>query len=224
MLRLGLAATVVATTLLAGCAHQAPSRRSEPPRKGEREKGDASWYGHPYHGRRTASGEVYDMHGLTAAHRNLPFGTVVRVERRDTGADVTVRINDRGPFVRGRIIDLSYAAAQKIGLDVDGVAPVVITVVGFADTPTPPRSQPAPILPGHDAGCVWIQVGAFSDLGNARRAVDWLRDHDYPAVLIEGPDGLQRVRVGPYDKADDAARELKKLRREYPPANLVDCG
>lgn len=220
---LRVAATAVLVAVLGGCAHQAPRPRTEPPRKGEREKGDASWYGHPYHGRRTASGEVYDMHDLTAAHRTLPFGTVVRVERRDTGAEVEVRINDRGPFVRGRVIDLSYAAARRIRLDVDGVAPVTVTVVGFEREP-PRDTSPPPVPPGHDADCVWIQVGAFGDLGNARRAVDWLRDHGYHAVLVEGPDGLQRVRVGPYDDGDDAERDLDKLRREYPPASLVDCG
>ena len=133
-------------TLLAGCAHRAappgtttpptrpaapaPTPAVEPVEKGWTEKGIASWYGEPYHGRRTASGEVYDMHAMTAAHKTLPFGSVVRVERRDTGDDVKVRINDRGPFIEGRIIDLSFAAAKKVGLDVDGVAPVRIKVVG----------------------------------------------------------------------------------------------
>ncbi len=214
---LGLAAGV----LLAGCAHRGPAPRSEPPSRGERERGDASWYGHPYHGRRTASGEVYDMHRLTAAHRTLPFGTVVRVERRDTGADVRVRINDRGPFVRGRIIDLSYEAARRIGLDVDGVAPVTVTVVGFEETPArrdPPRSR------GPRPECAWVQVGAFGDPTNARRAVERLRDEGWTVVVVEGPDGLDRVRVGPFDDLDEAGRALGKLRRRYPPATLVDCG
>ena len=122
----------------AGCAHRkatGPVTTAEdvqqrdiveppPVKPGRTEKGIASWYGEPYHGRRTASGEVYDMHAMTAAHKTLPFGSVVRVERRDTGDDVKVRINDRGPFIEGRIIDLSFAAAKKVGLDVDGVAPV----------------------------------------------------------------------------------------------------
>jgi len=83
------------------------------------------------------------MHEMTAAHKSLPFGTVVEVARRDTGADVTVRINDRGPFIEGRIIDLSYAAAQDIGLDVDGVAPVKIKVVGReVALPAPPETTP----------------------------------------------------------------------------------
>jgi rare lipoprotein A len=218
ILSLGLAAGL----LLAGCAHRGPSAPTEPPRKGSREKGDASWYGHPYHGRQTASGETYDMHDLTAAHRTLPFGTVVRVERRDTGADVTVRINDRGPFVRGRIIDLSFKAARKIGLDVDGVAPVTVTVVGFEETP--PRRPPPRRSSDRGPECAWVQVGAFGDPGNARRAVEWLRGEGYTVVVVEGPDGLDRVRVGPFDDLDEAERALGKLRRRYPPAAVVACG
>ena len=117
-----------------------PSKQPKPKivgesKKGATEKGLASWYGEPYHGRRTASGEIYDMHEMTAAHRTMAFGTVVKVTRKDTGAEVKVRVTDRGPFIKGRIIDLSYAAAKKIGLDIDGVAPVKVKVVGFEDNP-----------------------------------------------------------------------------------------
>ncbi|WP_456414082.1 septal ring lytic transglycosylase RlpA family protein [Oceanithermus profundus] len=97
------------------------------------EEGVASWYGPNFHGRRTASGEVFDMYAYTAAHRTLPFGSVVRVTRLDTGARVTVRINDRGPFKKNRILDLSYAAAREIGLIRTGTARVRIEVVGFED-------------------------------------------------------------------------------------------
>jgi rare lipoprotein A len=93
------------------------------------EKGDASWYGEKFHGRRTASGEIYDMYKLTAAHRTLPFGTLVKVTHRRTGRSVVVRINDRGPSIRSRIIDLSYASAKQLGIIREGVAPVVIEVV-----------------------------------------------------------------------------------------------
>ena len=105
------------------------------------------------------------MHQLTAAHKTLAFGSVVKVSRRDTGADVKVRINDRGPFIEGRIIDLSYAAARKIDLDVDGVAPVKIKVVGHAETPAKkPPSGEGP------EDCFWVQVGAFGESANADRA------------------------------------------------------
>ena len=95
--------------------------------------GIASWYGAPYHGQRSASGEIYDQEKLTAAHRTLPFGTRVRVRRLDRDGSIVVRINDRGPFVKSRIIDLSHAAAARLGMTGGGVAPVTLEVVG-----TPP--------------------------------------------------------------------------------------
>ncbi len=93
--------------------------------------GYASWYGPKFHGRKTASGEPYNMHALTAAHKSLPFGTLVRVTNLENGKSVVVRINDRGPYVAGRIIDLSYAAAKKIGLDKIGVAKVRLEIIGY---------------------------------------------------------------------------------------------
>jgi len=93
--------------------------------------GVASWYGPSFNGRRTASGEVFDMYALTAAHRSLPFGTLVRVTRLDNGASVVVRINDRGPFKKDRVIDLSYSAALKIGLVASGTAMVRLEVVSW---------------------------------------------------------------------------------------------
>jgi rare lipoprotein A len=194
-------------------------------KKGKTEKGLASWYGEPYHGRRTASGEVYDMHEMTAAHRTLAFGTVVKVERRDTGAEVKVRINDRGPFVRGRIIDLSFAAAKKIGLDRDGVAPVKITVIGFDETPKKTAKEKARAVE-HPKGadCFWVQVGAFGDISNARRAERRLEDAGETAVIIEGPNGLHRVRLGPFDNAKDATKALERIGADWPEAKVVPCG
>lgn len=93
------------------------------------EKGIASWYGAPYHGQRSASGEIYDQEKLTAAHRTLPFGTRVRVRRLDGDESVVVRINDRGPFVKSRIIDLSHAAAARLGITGGGLAPVTLELV-----------------------------------------------------------------------------------------------
>ena len=93
------------------------------------EQGIASWYGHPYHGRPTSSGEIYNMYAMTAAHRTLPFGTEVRVHDLDDGRDVSVRINDRGPFVNGRIIDLSYAAAKAMGMLGAGTAMVRLEIL-----------------------------------------------------------------------------------------------
>jgi rare lipoprotein A len=109
------------------------TRAGTPVKLGWEQSGEASWYGEPYHGRRTASGEIYDMHKLTAAHQTLPMGTRVVVTHRETGRSVEVRINDRGPFKRGRILDLSYAAAQRLGVVGPGVGPVRLVVVGLAD-------------------------------------------------------------------------------------------
>jgi peptidoglycan lytic transglycosylase len=122
----------LAVLLATGCSTTS-ARSATPVRLGWEQSGEASWYGVPYHGRQTASGEIYDMYKLTAAHPTLPMGTRVVVTHRQTGRAVEVRINDRGPFKRGRIIDLSYAAAQRLGLVGPGVIPVRIVVVGLAD-------------------------------------------------------------------------------------------
>lgn len=111
---------------LAGCGHILGPRKSYRDRV---QTGIASWYGAKYHGRMCASGEVFDMYKLTAAHRELPFGTRVRVSNLDNGRSVIVRINDRGPFIRGRIIDLSYASARKIGMIKHGTARVRVEIL-----------------------------------------------------------------------------------------------
>lgn len=122
-----IAATFLIAVLLAtaGCA----SRPAPRPEDGARIDGLASWYGREFHGRPTASGERYDMHELTAAHRTLPFGTRVRVTNLENGRSVRVRINDRGPFVDGRIIDLSYGAAKKIAMVKAGVVRVRLEIL-----------------------------------------------------------------------------------------------
>lgn len=120
-------------TLVGGAPASEPFRRPEPPETiGSRawsQTGVASWYGDPFHGRETASGEVYDMERLTAAHQTLPFGTRIRVENLDNGMTVTVRVNDRGPFVDGRILDVSRRAARELGMIGPGTAHVRITVL-----------------------------------------------------------------------------------------------
>jgi rare lipoprotein A len=187
--------------------------------EGWTEKGIASWYGEPYHGRRTACGEIYDMYELTAAHKTLAFGSVVKVTRRDTGADVKVRVNDRGPFIEGRIIDLSFAAAKKIDLDRDGVAPVKIKVVGRASAP-----KRQPVRAEEPADCFWVQVGAFSDPGNARRAETELERDGETAVMLEGVDDLWRVRVGPFDEEKLAERARNRITDAWPGAHVIPCG
>jgi rare lipoprotein A len=140
-----------ALLVLTGCATtRVAVPPSAPPRLGAEERGQASWYGEPFHGRRTSSGEVFNMYQLTAAHRTLPLGTRVRVTHLGNGRSVEVRINDRGPFVGGRIIDVSYAAAQRLSAVGAGVFPVRLRVVALPDSarePPGPRAEPARVRP-----------------------------------------------------------------------------
>ncbi len=131
-------------------------------------RGVSSWYGPNFHGKQTSNGERYNMHGMTAAHKTWPMDTMVRVHNLKNGKSVVVRINDRGPFVSGRIIDCSYAAGKAIGLDKTGIAPVKLTVLGFAGKvyhapkPTAQKpSTPAPQLPRVHLSDFGVQVGAF---------------------------------------------------------------
>jgi rare lipoprotein A len=156
--RLWMAAMVLALALLAGCSTVTPPPSPVPgpapgqPAEGYEEVGVASWYGAQHHGKRTASGEVFDMNQLTAAHRTLPFGTRVRVTNRDNNQSTEVRINDRGPFVKGRILDVSYAAARQLGALGSGTFPVRLRILSLPTTPastTPldPRLGPYTLLP-----------------------------------------------------------------------------
>ncbi len=187
---------------------RAPRPQPTPATIVQGEEGIASWYGHPYHGRRTASGEIYDMYGISAAHRTLPFGTRVRVHDLENGRDLEVRINDRGPFVEGRIIDLSYSAAQAIHMP--GTALVRLEILG------PESGGGTPAEPGIFA----VQVGAFKERGNADRLKESIKSR-YGPVTIQGFDRgdgfFYRVRVG-RENSEQAARELaSNLRR----ANLA---
>jgi rare lipoprotein A len=168
------------------------------------EEGIASWYGHPYHGRRAASGEIYNMYAMTAAHRTLPFGTEVRVHDLENGRDVEVRINDRGPFVEGRIIDLSYAAAQAMGMP--GIAQVRLEILGLGQTTGPDVFA--------------VQVGAFRDPANAGRLKALIEASFGPVEIqtFERDDGIfYRVRVG-HESSEGAARDLAQKLRD---ANLA---
>ncbi|MDE0081793.1 MAG: septal ring lytic transglycosylase RlpA family protein [Gammaproteobacteria bacterium] len=172
------------------------------------EEGIASWYGAPLHGRPTASGETYDMHAMTAAHRTLPFGSVVHVVNLDNGLVATVRINDRGPFWEGRTLDLSRRAAAEIGMLGPGTARVRLTLAG---TPAPPGGGAAgdggaggpPPAPG--TACWMVQVGQYGDAEDAalvRRSLE--RDGHGPVRVSTGAGGLHRVRVGPLDSLEEA--------------------
>jgi rare lipoprotein A len=162
---------------------------------GYTEEGNASWYGAPFHGRRASNGEVYDMYKLTAAHRTLPFGTMVRVVNLNNEKSTVVRITDRGPFVDNRIIDLSLAAAREIESVGPGVVPVRLEILSAID-PT--------------AGFFTVQVGAFRDRGNAEQLRNRLSALYSPIFIqqIGTADGaFYRVRVGKVS-GEDAAHQL----------------
>lgn len=127
--------------------------------------GIASWYGLDFHGKKTSNGETYDMHAMTAAHKTLPLGVYVRVQNRDTGREAVVRVNDRGPFVKGRVIDLSYSAAKMLGVDIAGTAPVRIEALGYRGSSVDQYRA----LENYDAGNYTVQVGSFKEYGNALR-------------------------------------------------------
>ena len=179
-----------------------------------REKGVASWYGTKFNGRATSSGELYDICQFTAAHKTLPLPSYVRVTNLDNGRSLIVRVNDRGPFHDGRVMDLSYAAAVRLGVDRSGTARVQLESVGpgaaapgvsastdpetEARTPTVHLSEPASSIPGDD---VTVQIGSFGERENAKRLSDRLEKAGIEAVDIDhveldGRD-LWRVRVGP---------------------------
>lgn len=173
-------------------------------RPGAVQQGIASWYGPGFHGRRTTSGEVYDQHDLTAAHPSLPLGTRVAVTNLENGRSVEVRVNDRGPFAKSRIIDLSRAAADVIDMIGSGTAPVQLQVLGA------PQVSFAPLL-------YTVQVGSFADPRNAdelrRRLQDRFGDV-YVTELDAGIDSYYRVRVGRFlerAKAVELAGEIGSL-------------
>ncbi|MDD4456111.1 MAG: septal ring lytic transglycosylase RlpA family protein [Syntrophotalea acetylenica] len=179
--------------------------------EGFSQEGIASWYGSDFHGKKTSNGELYDMHGMTAAHKTLPMGTSVRVVNRQNGRESVVRINDRGPFVGERIIDLSYAAASQLGVVGPGTAPVRIEALGIArsDDLGNITYQPSP---SYDVGSFAVQIGSFTVNDNARRLAEKYRQQLGQATIKqEWVAGrlFYRVWVGRYDSlsAAHAAKE-----------------
>jgi rare lipoprotein A len=205
-----------AILLATGCARRTVARVPAPVAPatiGSTETGLASWYGIPYHGRYAASGEIYDMEQLTAAHRSLPFDTWVKVTNLTNVKRVDVRINDRGPFVRGRILDLSHAAAREIDLLGPGVAPVHLEVIAPLDRPSSPAAKRATARETPQAAVVTdgyaVQAGAFSDRERAESFGAALSEtfQDVRVVRAESDSPLWRVRVG-YQMTFEAATEL----------------
>ena len=205
-------ALLAAGLVLTGCAkkHRVTPTAPAPPQIRSGETGVASWYGHPYHGRPAADGEIYDMESFTGAHRTLPFGTWVRVVNLSNQKTVDVRIIDRGPFVDGRVIDLSHAAAQAIDLIGPGVARVRLDILS-----TPPA--------GTAGDWYGVQAGAFADPDRAERLRGSL-EREYGSarlVLRPGSPALWRVIVGREPSEQAAANLAIKLRQEAGTAFVV---
>ena len=177
---------------------------------GFRERGVASWYGKKFHGRPTSSQEPYDMYAMTAAHKTLPLPSFVEVRNLRNNRTVIVRVNDRGPFVDNRIIDLSYSAAKKLDMIRDGTSLVEITAISF-DKPAAAARQGAPPPASITAqqstvASLYVQVGAFGDKSNARRRFSLLRENGIREAFVYEEKGrspsLYRVRIGPIANVD----------------------
>ena len=192
---------------VSGCAGRPPKPAASPADYpvGYVERGYASWYGPGFHGNRTASGEVYDRHQLTAAHRTLPMGTIVQVRSLTNGRLVTVRINDRGPFVNGRIIDLSWAAAQVLAMAGPGTDQVELRVVGYQGRP-------------RGWGYLRVQVASFIEQANAQELAQQLK-RTYPdvrIVTVELSSGRRyRVQVGQFTSERQAEQLAGRLASQF---------
>jgi rare lipoprotein A len=263
---------LMAAALLAGCAGNRPQApvdsrsiitpergsRGNPPfyeiagqryyvldsSDGFRESGIASWYGRDFHGRSTSSGEIYDMNLLTAAHKNLPLPTWVEVTNLSNGRRVIVKVNDRGPFVEGRVIDLSRRAADELGMIESGTARVQVRALG-----APASGPPAPVVAAAEqprenrsgggfafistaeAGVVapdsqpfrpmYVQVGAFADRNNANKLAKQLKDGGFSGSFVlttgEGRERIHRVRIGPVQ-----ANEYDRIRADLRAVGISD--
>lgn len=184
--------------------------------------GVASWYGKKFHGRRTSSGEIYDMYQFTAAHKTLPLPSYARVTNLDTGQEVIVKVNDRGPFVKNRLIDLSYAASKKLGYQKQGTARVEVQVLasprgnGIGAVYDGGELVIPPIKNQGSTPELFVQVGAFSDALRADTLASRLRGFfNFPIKVspFKNANGLQlnRVRIGPLDNGSEAESILRQL-------------
>ena len=235
-----LGAVLLLVFVLVACASRdrtssAPDRRPKPYRvdgiwyqpmadaKDFRQKGIASWYGKQFHGRKTSNGETYNMYGLSAAHKTLPLGTWVKVRNLENNKSLELRINDRGPFVRGRVIDLSYGAAKKLGVVGPGTAKVEVTALGVRKPNTARGERYTPI--DYYTGKFTFQVGAFGERRNAERLRQQLeRDYANAHIVpfVNGEEIFYRVRVGACTTLEEAAQfEAKLVRAGYGQAFIV---
>jgi rare lipoprotein A len=219
--------------------YEVAGERYEPLPPGERYEasGLASWYGMPFHGRKTANGETFNMYAMTAAHRTLPLPSYARVSNPANGRSVIVRVNDRGPFTPGRIVDLSYTAAVKLGIA--GVAPVRVqrvlpgdpldtaaVVDGDEPTPSPVMPRATPVAearpPAREAATTpaargfWLQLGAYRELPGAislqQQAAEALPDLAVRITLLHQANGFHRVQAGPFEAREEANAAAEQIR------------
>jgi len=180
---------------------------------GFRQRGLASWYGKKFHGRKTSNGETYDMYKSSAAHKTLPFNTYVKVHNLSNGKKLDVRINDRGPFVRGRIIDLSYKAAQELGVVGPGTATVEIVALGVPENQETENKTEKSYTPvDYYSGNFTFQVGAFIDKQNAEKLkveLDQKYKNAHIAKFDNGSEIYYRVRVGKFSTLEQARAKEK---------------
>ena len=187
-------------------------------------RGEASWYGRRYHGRKTSTGETYNMYEMTAAHPILPIPSYVRVTRIDDGRSIIVRVNDRGPFLQERIIDLSYVAARKLGVVADGTAEVIVEALlpntndNFIPVSTEAAIQKAKVINTENISSNannYLQVGAFSSIDNAKNFAASLILPSTLSIItvsvIDTDDKLFRVIIGPYTSKNQAEEDLNRL-------------
>jgi rare lipoprotein A len=208
-----LVAVLGALILAGGCArhYRAAPGREAPPRRAS-EEGIASWYGPGFHGQRTTSGQVYDQTALTAAHRTLPLGTRVSVTNLRNGRVVEVLINDRGPFVGDRVIDVSYAAALMLDMIGPGTAPVRIDLLSGSSATMPTARYE-------------VQVGSFADEARAEELSLLLRsrfEDVHVTTFHQGTQRFRRVRLGPYAQRAHAVRAAEHVMRLGFPALIVE--
>jgi rare lipoprotein A len=181
-----------------------------PSSKGYHERGIASWYGSKFHGRRTSSGEPYDMHLATAAHKSLPLPTYAEVTNLDNGRKMIVKINDRGPFHEGRIIDLSYAAAIRLGVDQTGTARIDVRAIDVGKS----KRSSVKVADG-----TFLQVGAFGKRDTAEDMAGKMQAAQLKPVSVQKSRGLYKVWIGPYateEEIEASARRVVELGYDRP--------
>ena len=183
---------------------------------GFRQRGLASWYGRDFHGKKTSSGEIYNMYAMTAAHKTLPLGTYVRVYNLENKRSTVVRVNDRGPFVRGRIVDLSYTAAKEIGIVGPGTARVEVVALGKR-TPSSGTTASTYTPSDYSTGNFTFQVGAFLSRENAEKQKRQLAQrykNAHITVYDRGDQIFYRVRVGRFTSLEEAVEQEEILIRD----------